>query len=129
MGNGEGATHTEDYMSTCLQNFSLQKCNHLTGVCYIIRTCTAILCLNSEVEGNSTNVLSCWHCNVDTKYHLSICFPNCVYAPLKSHHHSCKKNSIKLNGIIIYISVSQNLDTAKVSAHLQGLWYHLICLW
>ena len=78
-------------------NFGLQ--------CY---TCTAILCLHSEAEVNSANVLSSWHCNVDTQFHLSISFIDNVYAPLKSHHHNCE-NSNKLKGVIAYSTVVQHM--------------------
>ena len=94
-------------------NFGLQ--------CY---TCTAILCLHSEAEVNSTNVLLSWHCNVDTQLYLSISFTNYVYAPLKSHRHSCKKNSNKL-------MVSSQFhkpwtELIKGSVHLRGLWHQVV---
>jgi len=80
---------SQKYNYFCVQN------------CYY--TCSAILCLHSEVEGNSTNVLSSWHCNIDTQFHLSTSFINYVYTPLKSYRHNCK-NSNKLKGIMAYSS-------------------------
>ena len=87
-------THTEirKYAHAC-KTSQYSNSNRNVYCCLLCYTCTAILCLHSEVEGNSANVLSSWHCNVDTQFHLTISFTNCVYTPLKSHHHNCKKNS------------------------------------
>ena len=119
-----GIIRTNIYkMCTCLQTFPLQKFNLQ---CY---TCTAILCLHIEAEGNSTNVLSSWHRNVDTQFHLSFCFTNYVYETLKSHHHSCKKIRNKLNGTIVFIWVSKNpRHSYKVCASSRSV-ASFNCLW
>ena len=106
-------------MCTCLQNFPLRKFEMKPfNCCLLYYTCTVILCLHSEVEGNSTNVLSSWHCNVDTQFHLSVSFIDSVCAPLKSYHHSCK---YKFNGIIFFISVSQTSSRSVTSFNLSML--------
>ena len=76
-----------------------------TTTIFVYYTCTAILCLHSEAEVNSTNVLSSWHCNIDTQFHLSVSFIDTICAPLKSYHHNCK---YKFNGIIFFYRSSTN---------------------